>query len=84
MIYMTQTKFHYMDLIKDKKDLKNLRTWISDLKQDLKRVDLLLEYSTERTFPNLILRKNYIIRQISTFETMIKIIKDDLSTLSRA
>ena len=84
MIYMTQTKFHYMDLIKDKKDLKNLRTWISDLKKDLKRVDLLLEYNTERTFPNLILRKYYIIRQISTFETMIKIIKDDLSTLSRA
>ena len=71
-----------MNLVQDKTDLKNLRNYINDLKQDLKRIDLLLRYSTENTFPSLILRKNNIIRQISTFEEMIKVIKLELSTLS--
>ena len=73
-----------MNLAKDKQDLKDYRNYIDDLKQDLRRVNLLLDYSTERTFPTLILRKNSNIRQISTIETMITVIKDELSTLSRA
>ena len=72
-----------MDLTIDRENLKDYRTYITDLKQDLRRINLLLEYSTEMTYPTLILRRNDIIRQISTFETMMNIIKNELFTLSR-
>ena len=73
-----------MNLTTIKQDLRNYRNWINELQQDLIDTDLLILNSTLTTFPDLIIRRNRTVRQISTFKLMIKILKEELNTLSRA